>query len=432
MFQSPRLFQAHIKALQHSYTGCNDVVPQVLIAEESHDSPLYAIEAVAEGTYALCSLAKWVSLDDLGRNPPKALKREHNGKSVDAETWWRNAAVDIGTKPSVIGEASATLSRRRLSMKPPGAISQLVRQKTSVAADAAADGQKSAAAATADARAPPTSTEVLSTELSRDEVLGTLRAQYLETLYASKTSLAYFAKGPLSRARAAFRSQDGATSEVSLLTDFLRSSILSIMTNDKKYSTTLPDLVKDIPFGIMPDDEELRSIMMTDSMKRSKRRKKLSKGGMWPGEEEHVVRWWITRESLISFATSGDARDVRTTIALAELRARETQLQVLLILEVLALDATSKAENAVSSTCLDVGTKDSSSTGQKKPKKPQDLSKLLDVLIDRLCIWESTSHIESQQPGDSQLNTIDEATRAVDKSCNEQLRDFCTEVIVPL
>ena len=70
-----------------------------------------------------------------------------------------------------------------------------------------------------------------------------LHTQYLETLYMSRTSLAFYAKGPLSRARAQAKQCNGGFS-LEELKSFYQSSVLPLKKMDTKYKTTLPETIR--------------------------------------------------------------------------------------------------------------------------------------------------------------------------------------------
>jgi DNA replication regulator SLD3 len=67
----------------------------------------------------------------------------------------------------------------------------------------------------------------------------TIQSQYLEALYSTKTSLAYFAKSALSRARS-----EHSIVETSLLTS-LQNLILKMNDFNTKYEDFLPAIVKE-------------------------------------------------------------------------------------------------------------------------------------------------------------------------------------------
>ena len=186
-------------------------------------------------------------------------------------------------------------------------------------------------------------------------------------------------------------------------------------------------MIKDIPIGITSEDE---SGILSDQIRKSRKRKKIGKGGLFPGEEEFVIKWWLQREKTMLTNGPSDSRDDRVRVALVEQRARETQLQMILMLEILSLEATSVPSSASLNPSSD--TVNETAVGQpvqaKKPKKPQNLETLLDILIDRLCIWHTTSQEDSEAAHDRQ-----QRQNLTDSTSNDDyLRGFCVEVVIPL
>ena len=222
---------------------------------------------------------------------------------------------------------------------------------------------------------------------------------------------------------------DSSSTTLCGLREFLRENVLSVSTNDKKYSETLPALIKEIPHGITSEDE---SSLLSDQIRKLKKRKKPSRGGLAPGEEQYVVRWWLHQERASLTGGPGETREQRVKQALVEQRARETQLQIILILEILALEAVAVNDpSVVHPDNKALGGDDSTMHMQaKKSRKPQNLSNLLDVLIDRLCIWHSTSQGELISPDVTKEAEEVKITRQTSEG--DRLRDFCTEVVVPL
>ena len=225
-------------------------------------------------------------------------------------------------------------------------------------------------------------------------------------------------------------SRDASSTTSCGLREFLRENVLSVSTNDKKYSETLPALINEIPHGITSGDE---SSLLSDQIRKLKKRKKPSKGGLAPGEEQYVVRWWLQQERASLIGGPGETREQRMKQALVEQRARETQLQIILILEILALEAVVMSDSTVvlSDNKAVEGDESNTQVQAKKLRKFQNLSNLLDVLIDRLCIWHSTSQGESSTT-DVTNAAQDEERIARQTSESDRLRDFCTEVVVPL
>lgn len=79
-------------------------------------------------------------------------------------------------------------------------------------------------------------------QLSIETACDTLRHQYFETLYLAKTSLAYFSKSALSRARAASRQKPDPSAKLSpmeQLTAFLQQMIVPLDKMDIRFRKTL-------------------------------------------------------------------------------------------------------------------------------------------------------------------------------------------------
>ena len=204
---------------------------------------------------------------------------------------------------------------------------------------------------------------------------------------------------------------------------------------DIKYRETLPELIKAFPFE-PPSDEECTSVIDTIS-KKSRRSKKPSVGrnGLYPGEEASIARWWLGRDISSVACDSIDAKQEATNAAVLEQRARETEMQIVLSLETLALELT-VASHAVEKTPLMntvEGADDSQNKMKKRAKKPQDLSVLLDLLIDRLCIWQSMSVDDMKTLNGEDRPTFQHETKATVKAAgSDHLRQFCVDVVLPL
>ncbi|TKA64232.1 hypothetical protein B0A49_09674 [Cryomyces minteri] len=265
---------------------------------------------------------------------------------------------------------------------------------------------------------------------SAQEVTQTIVAQYLEALYLTKTSLAYFSKGPLSRARAAFSTGIASSPQLSDLTVFLRSMVLTLSVMDRKYRTKLPDTILAFPANSPSEDEHIAA---RTTRNRKPKKLKLSKEGMFPSEAEYIKRWWSVDDGTLSQATPIETRDQAMRRRIGDLRIRESLLQTIIILEILSLEAAMPP--GVHSISADV---DPQMQGQavverkKKPKKLLDLVLLVDLLIDKLCIWQSLEQeISTVKKGDEKnsRNTTEGADAQIGSS--DRLRSFCVEVIIP-
>lgn len=191
--RSNRFFSARIAVLEQDSSPAQTLVQQtVLIAASSSNDCLYAVERVRRGTYALCRLAAWVTLNELERSRQeyqphsKAASIEQDPFS-DSE-WWHALAIksDIGSRyiqPSISRQVE--LTRPRIRMKPPAV---LLLKSPSI---------EEVLEPVVQADAPVALNEIQSealTELPRqdpDETLSMVRVQYREALYVSQVSIRY-------------------------------------------------------------------------------------------------------------------------------------------------------------------------------------------------------------------------------------------------
>ena len=230
-------------------------------------------------------------------------------------------------------------------------------------------------------------------------LLDNLQSRYLETLYVSKTSVGYFAKGPLARTRAAFSSSADISRDSSQLAQFYRDGVLPLKKMDLKYKE-----------GLFPCIQDLSGEIGLRRRKRKRVKRKIGKDGLYPEEPEFVQQWW--QNNIPEAATMSPTVELDRLKSLStELRSRETQLQILIILEAMILEipkASAIKKEITEGELADIPV-----------KKRQDLKTHLDLLADRLCIWYTISSDDTPKenvPG---------------KKPNDKLRDFCAEVIIP-
>ncbi len=204
---------------------------------------------------------------------------------------------------------------------------------------------------------------------------------------------------------------------------------------DKKYRETLPSIITELPIGVFSDDENgaISAISTIFRTKKSRKTKslKVGKDGLYPEEEISVIRWWLNRSSSFDNEDSPEIREDGIRTRLLEQRARETQLQIIIVLETLALEASKPGK--VSGDPIAIAEKHLPLKMSFKPKKLQDLHVLLDLLIDRLCIWQSMNVEDgvliSHESMTDSLTTWRTATEAPKL---DVLRNFCTDVILHL
>jgi hypothetical protein len=211
------------------------------------------------------------------------------------------------------------------------------------------------------------------------------------------------------------------------LIEFLKSMILTTVQIDKKYRETVPGIIAKPPGHADSSD---------DGRKKKKRTKKmkLGKNGLYPSEDEMIQRWWsLHKPEVRDGEAQASASETRSHIAM--LRTRETQLQMILILEILALEPLKAAEDATDSLlpALPGAAQTQDAMGPPAPKKRNrhNFPVLLDVHADRLTIWQSTAFDDHVWSAESQASAA--ADSQLDKQAtSEPLRDFCVDVIVPL
>ena len=85
-----------------------------------------------------------------------------------------------------------------------------------------------------------------------------IQSQYLAALYSTKTSLAYFAKSALSRARSEFQRVEHSLSQNSLIS-ILKNLILKVDDFNTKYENFIPAVIKEnvhTPTFVITDEEQ--------------------------------------------------------------------------------------------------------------------------------------------------------------------------------
>jgi DNA replication regulator SLD3 len=207
------------------------------------------------------------------------------------------------------------------------------------------------------------------------------------------------------------------------LVAFLEGLLFTTSLLDKKYKDGLPTCIAllDIVDHSGNDATNLKT-----KKRKSTKKMKAGKAGLYPNEDEFVRKWWSSHDDDFEVGVPGRTREDLTKSRLADLRIRETQLQMILILEILALKplATVVQEDTLGLPSDSQGVTASKSV---KSRKTEDLSILMDVHIDRLCIWQSLSlETVKAENSDSQL------TITANKHTENITRDFCVDIIAPL
>ncbi|KIW67271.1 hypothetical protein PV04_06536 [Phialophora macrospora] len=269
-----------------------------------------------------------------------------------------------------------------------------------------------------------------------------LRTQYFEHLYTSKTSLAFYVKGPLSRARAHVRTAEDAIKAIRELSQFYEQSILPTKKVDTKYKESIAKVINELP---VPQQEEGADAVEVKKRKSRKKKMimKLGKDCLWPEEEDFIAKWWRGRDIKGPVFASDHTEEMRKEVA--DLRMRETKMQMLLMLEVMLLEtaASKLAESQAPMVPADPDIKVESveedspaalvaTTPRKQPKKEKkrDWSAEIETVVDRLCIWHTVSLDDLINPPDDKPSKKD-ANGSTTSKPNDSLRDFCKEVLLP-
>lgn len=228
----------------------------------------------------------------------------------------------------------------------------------------------------------------------------------------------------MTRCRTAFQSSGCEKSESpAVLIEFYRKAILAAKKMDLKYREALPALVRDALLALADGEGG------TDARKRKSKKKKLGKNGLYPEEDDFVHKWWKDR-SMAEPSAQENSREAETRKHISDLRLRETQLQILLILEVIALESTEADVNKDAESGK-TAEEDGEVAKKPRPKKAQDLNVLLELHLDRLCIWHAVSLEETSAAETAKTSTFNEGHMSGKKVESDAVRDFCTEVIIP-
>ncbi|KAL5389944.1 hypothetical protein DPSP01_002003 [Paraphaeosphaeria sporulosa] len=426
-----QLFSASIDVLERYHQEQSDEsrplgfqVPRVLIARHVAKKTLYAMERVQEQVYSLCKLAMWLKEKDVADLwDPENLQAYSTFPRLEScevfeDAWWKHAVADI--QPAEKPATRARLSMLRPQILPAPAEGQMIPAPATASAIAEMHSQK----APVELQMNPTEKPMLP---SPQEHLNVFVDQYLDALYVSKTSLAYFAKGPIARIRNAFTSTEEGAAATHELVTFIRTMLLTHKSEEKKYREKLPEVIKEFPPRSFSDDE----VDVPKKPKKSKKKVKPNREGMYPQETEVVKKWWFGGISTAEIARD-ESMDQRIKRRLGDLRVREALLQMILILEITALESLStyKAPEgqgvAADGSQIASQVAEESQSRPKRKKKIDDVNLLLDLLLDKLCIWQSI-----EQDGVLDFDASKQDEKLDGSSGKDRLQNFCIEVIVP-
>ena len=256
-----------------------------------------------------------------------------------------------------------------------------------------------------------------------------LLQQYFDTLYLSKASLAFWAKGPLSRARAQARKPEAGFGLEALKESYL-AMVLPTKKIDLKYKESISKAVKDF----IARKQEIPDAPKPAKPKQPPRNK-LAKNCLYAGEDEVIVKWWTERNTKRAMTTSVSVHEDDLRTAVSELRNRETEMQLLFILEVLYINIllSKVTDGAVASPSPAIkveSVREDNATLPTRPaptKRKRDLYGELDVNAERLSIWHTVALGDILASPEKAL----ESSHSTTSQSKDRLRDFCRDVIIP-
>ncbi|KAH8594310.1 DNA replication regulator SLD3-domain-containing protein [Bisporella sp. PMI_857] len=422
-----RLFEAEVKILDLEERMGNQ--PMVLIARLDDGMALYAVERQDRGLYVLCQLGSWVNLQQLratavvSRQEVKALEKSF-------------ASGTFPVASAATAESIHQSKKKRLAIE---AVQRMVKRPTteSLKESQPVVTQPESIPITQPessiARPPELPVEGAINPSSASEHFDNVRNHYFEALYLSKVSLAYFAKGPLSRARAAFHLDYDSTLDMNEYIAFLESLVFSTTLIDKKYKEGIPTCLSEFDLHDISADD----MKANEKAKKRKSNKRLKPGktGLYPQEQTLIRKWWAAQDEEADSGAPGSSRDEIKKARISQLRIREIQLQIIVILEALALQLLSSAPETIGENLPVALPSDPSDKAKEKPVKTKklDLKTQIDVLIERLCIYESTDFAATDTPVE-RLSALDEkfnSSSKVPRQSDNILSDFCVDIIVP-
>ena len=426
---SPKgLFTAHIGVLENveGRTDQGAAAPKALLAQhETTQRTLYAIERVQARVYSICKLAPWLKEQDVSELwdpagiPVYQVSPALNVENATSGLWWQHAAIETQMVERPVKRVRMSMVRR---LPETVGIKSEPRQEPSLITSPPVEVDN--------AVVPEAPHDPAFESPTAQEQLENLVQQYLDAVYTSKTSLAYFAKGPITRIRNTFTSPDEGAPPTHELVAFLRSMLLSPKASDKKYYEKLPAVIRAIPVGMVSDEE---AATKSNKTKRSKKKTKLSRDGVYTSEDAFIKKWW--RSEMPSADTaSQETIEPRIRRRIGDLRVRETLAQMILMLEVVALEslATYKPPAEGDPPVEESQVQDDS---QKQPKKRKrkldDIALQLDLLLDKLSIWHATEEVGILDFDTKASKQQDNAEGNEKGAASDRLHSFCVEVIVP-
>ncbi|KAK9363513.1 DNA replication regulator SLD3-domain-containing protein [Lipomyces starkeyi] len=402
-----RPFQMHIPGLDN----------KVLFVRVDEGKCLAAVERVGKHIYMLTMLpdhvkvkhirAMWKNGRSSSSSSPTTLEkmadvsvRKDDGNipdyatlDEDSDEFWRAIGVDFQETRAPNTEGAALFES--FSMAPP-TLTELVTKES--------ESLKSKTTISTSATIKPLPAPKNS---STRELLKHMQSLYFEALYVSKSPLTYFVKLTLARFRTVCKDNAQKIIEV------LHHMILTVGESDYKYKSGLRHKLlelenahgmDEVTIGLFNPNDPASEIPIPVSIAQS------TVGlSSLDHERQYIQRWWNMDEDV----RLPKLRPKR----IDEIKKRETKLQAILALEILA------QQHSLTTEATDPAGSDTTAKAKTKKKRANkddagaNLNLLLDVLFDRLYIWQTVSSL------DFIIATPDQKV--------DEVREFCLEVVVP-
>lgn len=200
---------------------------------------------------------------------------------------------------------------------------------------------------------------------------------------------------------------------------------------DKKYRESIPAIIShEIRMAGASEDDQLATSKRSTKPKKVK----IGKNGLYQTEGAMVKEWWRVLRLQNSDGDHETLEDVARHHT-QYLKTRETKLQMIILLEILALERQIEAtplESQLPGTCENQDSALPESQQPPKKRNRHNFPVLLDVHVDRLCIWQSTVSEESKALAEAHGIMQEKHSSQTGKVLQDPLREFCVDVIVPL
>lgn len=424
-----RFVESHIRILD--LDGRLRQAPSVLLARSDLTRNVYAIERHQRGLYVACKLGSWISIEKLSKlseacyAPRCIAAQKPEAAELEAPLTTHQTHKENKRKRQAIEELQSMVRKRQKSLAPESqtALSQPAVQSQMPGPDVDSNTP------ILEGSNPGVLDLSANVQMSAEDIFQNIRSQYFEALYHSKGSLAYFAKGPLSRARAAFHFDCDANLDMKDLLAFMKSMVVAVPQIDKKYKETIPTLIEEMKLLINSSEEDSRKIKRRRSTKM-----KLGKDGLWTREIEHVKKWWTTNKPDVR---GDDAPFNRKEIKyhISCLRTRETQLQMIILLEVLALEAMGLVHDTLEAQLPGMSAEDQPKEtveASRRKKDRHDYAALLNLHADRMSIWQTTLLEDMKMIAAEAQAKSGQQLQKSNRADSDPSKDFCIDIIVPL